>query len=419
MSMKKTSFYNLFCLAILIFGCLFFTTGMRSYAMTDEAYQALVNRAALEGRNILEVKQFGRGGGCYNRIAEAVQAAAEGDIVLIYPGEYIESLDLSEKELILMGWDRNTCIIRFGTADYFHPVLNVSAGEFVNLTLIGVKEEGVESKLRSLRNETETGSEQTSLNAAEKNSGVALTPDCYPAYTVHIESDYEFGRNILFDNCEIVSENNFCVGLGTRGNSIVTFANCALKSYGMGGCVFAHDSVDPLYGGENTQLVFRNNRWENYGAPYLMSLYSYQPTNKIYTTFQDVKVFTYAVDKRASYHVGNLYTGADIEQSLGGRLADPLSLIYAVNKDISNGYLGGLKNGSTLKQEGIMYLQIKENQILRGVYTPQAEDDFLKICVFDIVNESGLPGVGFGGSENFILTADSYGNTLGDMNYGF
>jgi hypothetical protein len=187
----------------------------------------------------------------------------------------------------------------------------------------------------------------------------------------------------------------------------------------MGGCVFAHDSVDPLYGGENTRLIFRNNRWENYGAPYLMSLYSYQPTNKIYTTFQDVKVFTYAVDKRASYHAGNFYVGADIEQSLGGRLADPLSLIYAVNEEISNCYLGGLKNGSTTKQEGIVFLQIKQDQIRRGVYTPKAEDDLLKICVFDIVNESGLPGGGFGGSENFILTADSYGNTLGDMNYGF
>ncbi len=419
MSMKKTAFYKLICLGLLIFGCLFFTSDMDSYAMTEEAHQALIDRAALEGRRIIEVKQFGVGGGCYNRITEAVNAASAGDIVLIYPGEYIESLDLSEKELILVGWNRYSCIIRFGTGDYFHPVLNVSAGEFVNLTLIGVKEAGAVSKLTTIQKEAAAGSEQQELDAAKKTSGVSLSPDCYPAYTVHIESDYEFGRNILFDNCEIVSENNFCVGVGTRGNSIVTFANCALKSYGMGGCVFAHDSVDPLYGGENTQLVFRNNRWENYGAPYLMSLYSYQPTNKIYTTFQDVKVFTYAVDKRASYHSGNYYTGADIEQSLGGRLADPLSLIYAVNKDISNGYLGGLKRGTTFKQEGIVFLQIKEDQIRRGVYIPKAEDDLLKICVFDIVNESGLPGVGFGGSENFILTADSYGNTLGDMNYGF
>jgi hypothetical protein len=150
-----------------------------------------------------------------------------------------------------------------------------------------------------------------------------------------------------------------------------------------------------------------------------MSLYSYQPTNKIYTTFQDVKVFTYAVDKRASYHVGNFYTGADIEQSLGGNLADPSGLIFAVNPEISNSYLGALKKGSIVKQEGIMYLQIRDEQMRRGVYTPKAEDALLKICLFDIVNESGLPGVGIGGSENFILTADSYGNTLGDMNYGF
>ncbi len=417
--MKRLSFKPLFCLAILIFGVLFFGTGIRSYAMSDESYQALRERAATEGRRILVVKQYNSEQDAFDTIQDAVGAAAEGDIILIYPGNYIESLDLSEKELILVGWDRNTCVIRFDTSDYFKPVLNVSAGEFSNLTLIGFKEEGTEYRFTSLlkKEASETG-EQDQENT-ENKSGVALTPDCYPGYTVHIENDYEFGRNILFDNCDIVSENNFCVGIGTRGNSIVTFANCSLRSYGMGGCVFAHDSVDPFYGGENTRLIFRNNRWENYGAPYMMSLYSYQPTNKIYTTFQHVKVFTYAVDKRGSYHFGNYYTGADIEQSLGGRLADPLSLIQAVNPEVSRGYLGGLRKGYVEKQEGILYLQIKEKEIENGTYIPKAEDDLLKICVFDIVNESGLPGIGFGGSENFILTADSYGNTLGEMNYGF
>ena len=402
------------CFALVIFGILFLTTSTRAQAMTDEAYAALLQRAQTEGRNILSVNPYTQyGSGYYQRITDAVNAASDGDIILIYPGIYLESLDLRGKELILVGWDRNECVIRYDTKDYFHPVLNASAGEFVRLTLYGVKGDEP-SRLKS-----EEAGQEANAEEAATTSGIAVDPDLYPAYTVHIEDDHQYGRNVLFDNCQIVSENNFCVGIGIRGNSNVTFANCLLRSVGMGGCVFVHDSVDPEYGGDQTSLVFRNNRWENYGAPYLMSLYSYIPTNRIRTTFQDVKVFTYAVDKRSSYHEGNYYTGADIEQTIGHRIADPVNKIYAVSEEESYGYLGQLKKALLDQYEGVTYLQVKDRQIMAGDYVPKPSDQFLKICLFDIYNASGLPGSGWCGSDDFFLTEDSYGNTLGEMNYGF
>ena len=130
-------------------------------------------------------------------------------------------------------------------------------------------------------------------------------------------------------------------------------------------------------------------------------------------------MFTYAVDKRSSYHEGNYYTGADIEQTIGRRIADPVNKIYAVSEEESYGYLGQLKKALVDQYEGVTYLQVKDRQIMAGDYVPKPSDQFLKICLFDIYNASGLPGSGWCGSDDFFLTEDSYGNTFGEMNYGF
>ena len=84
---------------------------------------------------------------------------------------------------------------------------------------------------------------------------------------------------------------------------------------------------------------------------------------------------------------------------------------------------GGAKQTVTARSSDTDVATVKVGKAKSGVtkITVTAEDS--GSCVITVKtkgkNSSGKPGTGIGGSENFILTADSYGNTLGDMNYGF
>ena len=69
------------------------------------------------------------GTGQFTTISEAV------DIIWIYPGVYEESVQMSQKQLQLVGIDKNLCILQNCEESYYHPPLEIAAGSVSNLTI--------------------------------------------------------------------------------------------------------------------------------------------------------------------------------------------------------------------------------------------------------------------------------------------
>ena len=144
----------------------------------------------------------------YESITDAVENASDGDVVVIFPGEYNESLDIRDKDISLIGLDKSSCIIKCDTSLYSSPVLNGAAGTFANLTFYGY---------RSKENDI-----------TKSNFYDSITPENldehFSGYVLHIDDDYESGHSISFINCNIISENNSCIGLGMRDHFSALFS---------------------------------------------------------------------------------------------------------------------------------------------------------------------------------------------------
>lgn len=273
------------------------------------------------------------GSGDFVTIQEGVDKAADGDTLIIREGTYNEEVLVMNKEINLIGVDKTLCIIKYDTASYRHVPLTIAAGKVSNLTICGV----------------DSGMEQTCLTEEEiARINAELVGDSwerqknYKGYAVHIDQNFLYGRQLSFENCCIVSENSHCVGIGTRGESVISFEGCDFISTGEGSCIYLHDPTTCEVSGV-VDFRMTDCRLTSYLSPYVMNLQSLMPEeNFIALTFQNVKVDS--------------------------------------------------KNASLVKCDD------KESQYI-AVY-----------------NESSHSGSGWCGLDGYYLTAESYGNTLEEMN---
>ena len=377
--------------ALLVSLFILFPSAKASAAEADP-YSIITSFASANGKDVLAVSA-GSVPGTYSTITEAAACAKEGDIIYIYPGEYEESLDLRTKELILFGQDRDTCIIRFETSRYSYPVLNVSAGTFSNLTLYGYKN---------------TSPEPSSDAAGMTSENV---DDNYSGYVIHIDDDYEYGRNLVFNNCSIISENNNCVGLGFKDRFSVSFDNCLLRSTGDAGILYVHDPEELIGPKSDMKLAFRNCIWENFGYPYVICAKSIHTTNRIELTFQNVTTYCYASNLTDLYSAGNAYSGFDIRLQLQlPQVFGSSPITLRADKKVSE-YLKEFRRQTLRMKPGIYFLTEKRS-------TEKDPDALPKIVsLYYINNAYDLPGDGWVGSNAFYLTEDCFGNTLDEMNY--
>ena len=329
--------------------------------------------------------------GSFETITEAVNAAADGDVILIYPGEYDESLDIRDKDLIMLGLDKDTCIIKYETTHYTAPVLNGAAGTFCNLTFYGYKGEKSEVKTPD-----------------DSLIGPDDIVDCFSGYVLHIDDDYEYGRSITFNNCNIISENNNCIGMGMRNHFTATFNNCYIRSTGVAGILYVHDPDNILFAGDDMHLNFIGNIWVNFGYPYLMSTKSIYYGNHIDVTFQNVNTYCYATDIEDFYFAGNATTSTDIRYIVAG-LMPSASPVFVLEQGRFADCIKLLRSADSCGIPGIYFIPdssvTNENQVSTIA------------SVFYVVNPFDLPGEGFAGSSTFHLTNDSFGNTLEEMNF--
>ena len=160
----------------------------------------------LEGYyNVIRVNADGSGD--YTTLSAAVNSASDGDIILVYPGTYFESVHAYNKLVHIKGIDKKTCILEYHGKDYTNPPLEMAKGSVENLTIIA------------------------------RNSGTSGNAN---AYCVHIDNDAEEGQSLYFRNVSFYNEIHQAVGIGLRHNFGLAFENCEFEAFGQA-ALYCHD----------------------------------------------------------------------------------------------------------------------------------------------------------------------------------
>lgn len=157
------------------------------------------------------------GTGDFTSIATAVVLVPSGSTLIIHEGIYNEALDIQSKLINMKGVSRDKCVIQYDTANYAHVPLNIAAGTYENLTI------------RGYHKAKKTGS--------------------FSGYAIHIDCDSLTGQAVNFNNCNIISENAFCVGIGLRKGAKIAFRGCNFTAKKQGMMLF-HDSQTPALAGK-------------------------------------------------------------------------------------------------------------------------------------------------------------------------
>lgn len=156
------------------------------------------------------------GTGDFTSIATAAVLVPSGSTLIIHEGIYNEALDIQSKLINMKGVSKEKCVIQYDTANYAHVPLNIAAGTYENLTING-------------------------YHKANKTGA-------FSGYAIHIDCDSLTGQSVVFNNCNIISENAFCVGIGLRKGAKIAFRGCNFTAKKQGTILF-HDSQNPSLAG--------------------------------------------------------------------------------------------------------------------------------------------------------------------------
>ena len=137
--------------------------------------------------------------GDFKSINEAVQIVPPGSVILIEKGVYNESIHAFNKEIHLIGEDRENCIIQNSTGSYETPPIEINKG--------------------SLRNLTFYAKEGTSTN--ERG---------WTDYSIHNDDNSSYCASLIIDNCNFISEMNYSLGMGVRGGGIICWLETVILS---------------------------------------------------------------------------------------------------------------------------------------------------------------------------------------------
>lgn len=140
--------------------------------------------------------------GDYSDIYDAITSEPENTTIIVKPGVYnCDMTSCLKKRIILIGVDRNQCIIRDSDGRYGHHPLYVSCGYFENLTIIAPYVSG----------------ESQEIGVSDLG-----------AYAVHIDTDddYAVGKQIEFHHCTIQSDFFPAIGAGLRKDMTIIIDDC-------------------------------------------------------------------------------------------------------------------------------------------------------------------------------------------------
>lgn len=404
-------FRKIYILFLALFASVFLLQGIVVHAreVTD-----ILAEAAQEGA-IYEVNPDGTGD--FESIQEGVDSVASGDTLLIYPGVYEENVIIENKTVNLVGVEPEYCILTANVDNYHYIPLTVAAGRVYGLTICGT------SKKEDDGRAADAILAGMSYDIYDSES-IYAWQNMYSGYAIHIDDQYASGKTLHIENCRIISEGNYCIGIGCWGNMETTVEDCQLISGGGSGCIYLHNNaIDE----GRSQISVRNSRLSAYRGPYVIAVHSEGTINPVDLTFQNVKVSTVAYEDNDCYIGSNMNTWFQVEQ-----LESPGVQAFLR----ANGYTG-LPGGSqlvhrhTVEQCTKFYNALTERRspleawpsLDEGItYWESAQElplHYRKKCYVIEIKNIGeeLPGDGWCGLSGIYLTEDSYGNTLPEMNY--
>lgn len=398
--------------------------------MTAQAEQPVPEGMTVQN-NTLEKRQYKiaqDGTGDFRTIQEGVDNASDGDTLIVYPGIYTEAVQVMGKEVHIIGLSKDLCIIQYDAASYRKSPLTVGAGRIANLTIYGM-DSGVGQPVL-------TQEEIAAINAELVGDSWERQKN-YKGYAVHVDQNFLYGRCVTFENCRVISENNHCAGIGTRGDSTVLFENCEFISLGGGSCIFLHDPTSVDVSGK-AALVMKGCQMTSYLCPYVMTFQSLLPEyNQLELTFQNTRVSAVEFADDGSYVAMDVNSSFDVEtlsmlEETGALYAAGLSssapkLVHKMTNEEISIYMEAMEKtveaGSVPQAlmpqlaEGITRIGYHETEETKETKEQERlAPSLLKHHVIAIYNRSNLAGNGWCGLDNAVLTADSYGNTLVEMN---
>lgn len=141
------------------------------------------------------------GNGDYTSVVEAVEKEKEGTVIYIKPGVYDGTIQAFRKRIILIGTDRNKCIIRSTDGRYDYPAINGSCGYLENLTLYHQFVDGVSN---------------------------VIGPNTNGGYAFHCENEYGLGDTLEFHHCILKSDFFPALGAGLRKDFSLILDSCEL-----------------------------------------------------------------------------------------------------------------------------------------------------------------------------------------------
>lgn len=398
--------------------------------MTAQAEQPVPEGMTVQN-NTMEKRQYKiaqDGTGDFRTIQEGVDNASDGDTLVVYPGIYTEAVQVMGKEVHIIGLSKDLCIIQYDAASYRKSPLTVGAGRIANLTINGM-DSGVGQPVL-------TQEEIAAINAEIVGDSWERQKN-YKGYAVHVDQNFLYGRRVTFENCRVISENNHCAGIGTRGDSTVSFENCEFISLGGGSCIFLHDPTSVDVSGK-AALVMKGCQMTSYLCPYVMTFQSLLPEyNQLELTFQNTRVSAVEFADDGSYVAMDVNSSFDVEtlsmlEETGALYAAGLSssapkLVHKMTNEEISIYMEAMEKtveaGSVPQAlmpqlaEGITRIGYHETEETKETKEQERlAPSLLKHHVIAIYNRSNLAGNGWCGLDNAVLTADSYGNTLVEMN---
>jgi hypothetical protein len=174
----------------------------------------------------------GKNGEEFSTIQDAVNNAMDTAkftvTIIVMPGTYIESVVLRGGRYIsIIGTDKNTCILRNDTGNYFTPPLEMAGNSSIrNMTIIATHDEG-------------------------------LSYD-FSSYAVHHDFAGE-GTSVISD-CILKSYQNSAIGIGLHKNQTLIIDNCEMYSDTYSG-IYVHNRQKN--DANNQRFILKNSRVES------------------------------------------------------------------------------------------------------------------------------------------------------------
>ena len=142
--------------------------------------------------------------GLYNTIQKGINAVADGGTVYVEEGTYLESIDVRNKTINIIGKNKYNCILQDNSGDYNTPPLEMSSGSIQNMTII-----------------------ETSENATPDTPGITNPTR---AYCIHADFDQMTNKTLRISNCILKCNKRACIGIGVRNGFTFIMENSYIWS---------------------------------------------------------------------------------------------------------------------------------------------------------------------------------------------